>query len=157
VVNDLPGVSDLAATLLTTRGLGDRVEFRPGDYLTIPVEDEAFDIVVLGHVLRAEDEARGRALVARALTALRPGGQVVVADYFADDERKRHPFGVQMGLTMLANTARGGMRTHGQVAGWLSTAGFERIRLLEPIGFNHVFVASRPPHPRPESRQEPQP
>ena len=83
----------------------------------------------------------------RAFDALRPGGQVLIADYFADDHRTAQPFGVQMGLTMLANTERGRVVTHSQAVGWLHAAGFEHVRLLEPIGFNFVYVADRPPNP----------
>jgi ubiquinone/menaquinone biosynthesis C-methylase UbiE len=145
VVNDLPGVVDLAAHTVADRGLADRVELRPGDFHEIDLEAEAFDVVVLGHVCRTEGDERSRQLLARAFAALRPEGQVLIADYFADNDRKYNPFGVQMGLTMLANTVRGGALTNAQVVGWLRDTGFRNTRLIEPIGFNFVYVADRPP------------
>ncbi len=144
VVNDWPDVIELAVQTVDERGLRDRVEFRAGDFHVINVEPAAFDVVVLGHVCRTEGDALARSLVGRAFNTLKPGGQLLLADYFADHERKHNPFGVQMGLTMLANTTRGGMLTNEQVCGWLNDAGFEATRLLEPIGFNYVYVASRP-------------
>ena len=155
VVNDQVGVAELAAATVAERGLAERVEIRPGDFHAITIEPGAFDIVVLGHVCRAEGHVGASALVRRAFDALRPGGQVLIADYFADDRRTAQPFGVQMGLTMLAQTTRGRTVTHSQAVGWLHAAGFERVRLLEPIGFNFVYVASRPaetptPTPTPE-------
>jgi SAM-dependent methyltransferase len=143
VVNDLPAVLDDAAMALGERGLAERVTLLPGDFHRIEIERAAFDVVVLGHVLRTEGDTGARALVARAFDALRPGGQVLVADYFADNDRKHNPFGVQMGLTMLANTHAGGTITNEQVAVWLRDAGFVATRLLEPIGFNFVYVASK--------------
>jgi ubiquinone/menaquinone biosynthesis C-methylase UbiE len=144
VVNDLPGVVEGARTAIDGRGLGDRVELRPGDFHQIDIEDDTYDLVVLGHVCRTEGEQGARSLLARAAGALRPGGSVLVADYFADDDRKHHPFGVQMGLTMMANTTRGGTLTTTQMTSWLTAAGFAHVRLLEPIGFNVVYVADRP-------------
>lgn len=144
VVNDWPGVLDLAVNTVAERGLSARAEFRPGDFHSIELESESFDIVVLGHVCRTEGDDRSRALVARSYAALRPGGQLLLADYFADHDRKYNAFGVQMGLTMLANTTHGGMLTNEQVCGWLRDAGFAAVRLLEPIGFNYVYVATRP-------------
>ena len=144
-VNDLPGVIELAAETVAARGLADRVVLRAGDFHEIDIEESAFDVVVLGHVCRTEGDERSRALVDRAFRALRPEGAVIIADYFADDTRKHHPFGLQMGLTMLANTERGGTLTHAQVCGWLRDAGFESPRLHEPIGFNFVYVAAKPP------------
>ena len=144
VVNDLPGVVELAEQSLADNDLTARCELRPGDFHEIEIEARQYDVVVLGHVCRTEGEERATALLARAAAALVPGGQLVLADYFADNDRKHNPFGVQMGLTMLASTRRGGMLTHHQVHGWLSAVGLESIRLMEPIGFNQVYVASAP-------------
>jgi len=144
VVNDLPGVAELAAQSLADNDLASRCEVRPGNFHDIEIEAGSYDVVVLGHVCRTEGEERATALLGRAAAALVPGGQLVLADYFADNDRKHNPFGVQMGLTMLASTMRGGMLTHRQVHGWLGAVGLESIRLMEPIGFNQVYVASAP-------------
>ncbi len=143
VVNDLPEVLPLAESMLAERGLSERVTLVPGDFHALELDAQGFDVVVLGHICRTEGDERSQALVRRAYDALRPGGQIVIADYFADDERKMNRFGVLMGLTMLANTERGGRLTTTQVSGWLRDAGFARIRLVEPIGFNHVYVADK--------------
>jgi len=153
VVNDLPGVAELAADTLAANNLAARSEIRRGSFHEIEIEQARYDLVVLGHVCRTEGEERATALLGRAAAALVPGGQLVLADYFADNHRKHNPFGVQMGLTMLASTMRGGMLTHRQVHGWLSAAGLESIRLMEPIGFNQVYVASAPRQGSQEDRQ----
>jgi 2-polyprenyl-3-methyl-5-hydroxy-6-metoxy-1,4-benzoquinol methylase len=142
-VNDLPGVVDLAVEMMTARGVADRVHFRPGDFHDVTIEQSAYDVAVLGHVCRTEGEARARSLISRCFDGLVPGGQLLIADYFADNDRKFNPFGVQMGMTMLASTRHGGMLTNEQVVGWLADAGFVSIRLTEPIGFNFVYVADR--------------
>ena len=143
VVNDIAGIVELAAATLADHGVADRVELRAGDFHTIPIEPESYDVVVLGHVCRTEGDDGARRLVERAAAAVSPGGQVVVADYFAGDDHKRNGFGVLMGLTMLASTERGGTVTHGQMYRWLRNAGLVAIRLLEPIANNQVFVANR--------------
>jgi SAM-dependent methyltransferase len=144
VVNDLDDVLALAPAKIAEHGLTDRVELRPGDFYTIDIERGAYDVVVLGHILRTAGFELAQALIERAHEALAPGGEVVIADYFADDTRKRNPFAVQMGMTMLASSERGGMLTNRQVVDWLGDAGFEAVRLLEPIGFNFVYVAHKP-------------
>lgn len=144
VVNDLPGVVGHAAERLSDAGVAARAELRPGDYFAIDWEPDAYDLVVLGHVCRAEGDEGTRRLLARAWDALRPGGRVIVADYFPDNARKLNPFGVLMGLTMVAATARGRTFTPEEMRGLLAARGFGRIRLLEPIGFNQVFVGTKP-------------
>ena len=144
VVNDLPGVIEIAREKVGDHGLSDRCEFRAGDFRALAFEDDHYDLVVLGHVCRTEG-ARGSAeLVGRAFSALRAGGRLLLADYFADNTRKFNPFGVLMGVTMMASTANGFTFTNEQFVRWLRAAGFVDVRLLEPIGFNHVYVARKP-------------
>ncbi len=149
VVNDLDGVIDVAARKLDEFGVADRAELRPGDYHDIEIESGAFDLVVLGHVCRAEGEVGARRLIARAFDALAPGGRVVVSDYFCDRQRSQAPHALMMGVTMMASTRHGATFTYGECADWLRDAGFEALRLVEPIGFQQMFVASRPDRPPP--------
>jgi len=143
VINDIPGMIERTADKTRNLGLSDRVELRPGNFHEIEIESNEFDLVVLGNICRTEGEVLSKSLIARAHRALKPCGAIVIVDYFADKTRKFNPFGVQMGLTMLANTLRGGMLTDEQVVGWLESAHFEAIRLLEPIGFHFVYLAHK--------------
>jgi len=144
VVNDLPGVIDVAARKIVEHGVADRVELRPGDFHEIEIEPAGYDIVVLGHVCRTEGPERARKLIARAFDALRPEGRLILADYFVDPERKMNPHAVLMGATMMASTVHGNGFTTDEYAGWIRGAGFEAVRLIESIGFQLQLVAEKP-------------
>ena len=144
VVNDLPEVLEVARARISEAGLTDRCELRPGDYHTVALENAAFDLVALGHVCRNENADGVQGLLGRAAAALRPGGRVLVADYFRTAEPRRSPQGVLMGATMAACTRQGAAYTYEQVSGWLRGAGFDSIRLIEPIGAQQIFVATKP-------------
>jgi precorrin-6B methylase 2 len=144
VVNDLPGVLDVAARKCDEHGVADRVELREGDFHEIAIEAAGYDVVVLGHVCRTEGEAGARHLIGRAVTALRPEGRLILADYFVDPERKLNPHAVLMGATMMASTIHGNGFTTDEYAGWLRDAGFEAVRLIEPIAFQQQLVADKP-------------
>ncbi|MDW3179088.1 MAG: methyltransferase [Acidimicrobiia bacterium] len=144
VINDLPGVIDVARAKVTEHHVVDRCEFRSGDFHTIDIEPESYDIVVLGHICRTEGEEGAQHLISRAFDALKPEGRVVLADYFVDLERKFNPHAVIMGTTMMASTEKGFCFTHQQFSEWLTTAGFVRLRLVEPIGFQQSFVGIKP-------------
>jgi SAM-dependent methyltransferase len=144
VINDLQGVLDVARAKTDAHGVASRCEFRAGDYFEIDIEREHYDYVVLGHVCRAEGADGARRLIGRAYDALRPGGRVLLADYFCDPERKANPHAVLMGATMMASTRRGFTFTTGEFGGWLRAAGFRDLRLIEPIGFQTCIVATRP-------------
>ena len=145
VVNDLPGVINIASAKIREHMIQDRVELRIGDFHSIDIEAESYDIVLLGHVCRTEGEDGAQHLIRRAFQALRPEGRLLVADYFPDNTRKFNPFGVLMGVTMMANAVNGMTFTNERFHCWLADAGFRPIRLVEPIGFNHVYVATKPP------------
>lgn len=144
VVNDLPGVIAVAGRKLAEAGLSDRVEFRPGDFHDVAIEAGAFDLVVLGHICRTEGVDGTRHLIERGFMALRPGGRLILSDYFCDRSRSTAAHALMMGVTMMASTRRGATFTSGQVAKMLRDVGFEAVRLVEPIGFQELFVASRP-------------
>jgi SAM-dependent methyltransferase len=144
VVNELPGVVEVAAARLEEHGVADRAVLYPGDFHTIPIEPDAYDYVVLGHVCRTEGAAGAQHLIERAYLALRPEGRLILSDYFPDNTRTYNPFGVLMGVTMMAATARGFTFTHEKFVAWMRGVGFEAIRLVEPIGFQQVYVASKP-------------
>ena len=143
-VNDLPDVVSVAEAKAVEYGVAERVDWLPGDFHTVPIDDEAYDIVVLGHVCRTEGEAGANRLIERAMRALRPEGTLILADYFCDIDRKLNPHGVLMGATMMASTLHGNAFTAQQYSEWIRAAGFESIRLIEPIGFQQQFVASKP-------------
>ena len=145
VVNDLPGVLEVAKRKAAEFGVADRCEWRPGDYHAIDIEAEVYDLVVLSHVCRAEGADGAGRLIRRAHDALRPGGRVIVADYFCDPEHKHNPHAVLMGATMMASTLHGATYTTGEFGGWLRGAGFSDLRIIEPIGFQQCIVASRRP------------
>jgi SAM-dependent methyltransferase len=144
VVNDLPGVIDVAVRKTTEHGVADRCEMRPGNFHTVDIEAEHFDVVVLGHICRTEGADGARHLIERAFAALRPEGRLLLADYFPDIERKFNPHAVIMGTTMMASTLKGFCFTHQQFSEWIRAAGFVDVRLIEPIGFQQSFVASKP-------------
>lgn len=144
VINDLPGVIDVAARRSAEHGVTDRCELRPGDFHTVEIEPDAYDLVMLGHVCRTEGPAGARHLIERAFDALAPEGRLLLTDYFVDPDHKFNPHAVVMGMTMMAATIAGFGPTNDEVATWLRDAGFEGIRLIEPIGFQFTYVASKP-------------
>ena len=144
VINDLDGVIDIAHRTTTEHGVADRCDFRPGNFHTIEIEPNQYDIAVLGHVCRTEGPNGARHLIQRAHNALKPEGRLLLADYFIAPEPQWSPHSTLMAMTMMASTQNGFPITAAQTAGWLQEAGFEHLRLIEPIGHQHLYTATKP-------------
>lgn len=144
VINDLDGVIEIAHSTTAEHGVASRCQFRPGDFHTIDVEPDGYDIVVLGHVCRTEGHEGTERLIARAHDALRPEGRLLLADYFVAPEPQWSPHSALMGMTMMASTINGFGITAAQTANWLKEAGFEHLRLIEPIGHQYLYTATKP-------------
>lgn len=148
VVNDLPGVIEVARRKTREFEVSERCEFREGDFHTIDIEDGQYDLVVLGHICRTEGQEGAKHLIDRAFAALKPEGRLILADYFVDFERKFNPHAVLMGMTMMTSTVNGFPITSEQATDWMRAAGFEGLRLVEPIGFQFCYVATKPAAPQ---------
>ncbi|MGI9622994.1 MAG: methyltransferase [Acidimicrobiales bacterium] len=144
VVNDFDEVLEVARRKAAEHEVLERIDFLPGDFHNVDIEPAGFDLVVLGHICRTEGAEGARHLIQRAHEALRPEGRLILADYFPDMERKFNPHAVLMGTTMMASTVNGFTFTHKEFSEWIRDAGFEAVRLIEPIGFQQSFVATKP-------------
>ena len=144
VINDFSEVLKVAKRKTKEHEVIERCEFRPGDFHELEFEIDAYDLVVLGHVCRTEGEDGARSLIERAFASLKPGGRLLLADYFIDIERKFNPHGVLMGMTMMTSTNKGFPITNEHATAWLRESGFDSVRLIEPIGFQFLYVATKP-------------
>ena len=139
-VNDLAVVIDAARAALV--GFGGRVRFVAGDYLRVDVPARAFDVVVLGHVLRAESAARARQLVKKAAAALKPGGRLVIAEYLGGRDPATFAQPALLAVTMMAATVEGRLCTDESVAGWLHAASCCELARLDPVLNTDLIVAA---------------
>ncbi len=87
-----------------------------------------FGLVILSNILHAYDAPEALTLLDRAAARLRPGGLLLIHDYFPD-----HPSGSAKGalydLNMLLNTYDGRCHSISSLTTWLSRLGLEAVRL----------------------------
>jgi ubiquinone/menaquinone biosynthesis C-methylase UbiE len=64
-------------------GVADRVEVRTGDMTALPFDDDSFDVVTAALAIHNIRSAQGRhRSIEEAMRVLRPGGHLVVADFW---------------------------------------------------------------------------
>lgn len=146
VVFDLPPVVEVADELIGRAGISGRVRTRAGDFKTDSLGDAEFDLALLFGILVAEDEPEVDRLLRKTFAALRPGGVVVVREFFLNEDRTGPLDAVLFDLHMLVSTDRGRAHTVREVSGWLEAAGFQEPAVIEATDPEPVrlVVARRP-------------
>ena len=104
-------------------GLGSRVNALAGNAHEVSPPAGAFDVAILGNLLRLEPPPRAASLVTRAAACLAPGGQLVVVDALAHGgprvERDRAVYALHLGM----RSPDGAVHAPALVRQWLVDAG----------------------------------
>jgi SAM-dependent methyltransferase len=140
-------VVDRPAVVEAVRRLGlDRLDpgvtFLPGDFLVSPLQGP-WDLVWASNVIHALPLADVARLAARAASVLRPGGRLLLRDFFVDESRTRPRRAAVFSVHMLAVGSGGRVHTLGEVRGILEEAGFAGIELHQPPGQSSILEGRR--------------
>lgn len=128
-VLDLPAVLAIAKEIIADNGCSDRIDTKPGNYLTTPF-GEGYDVALLSGMMHRETAENCRLLLSKSFAALDPGGLVIVSDvFFDDDQRTRPPFATQFALSMMLTAVHGTTHAKTEMAAWISAAGFEQVEI----------------------------
>jgi ubiquinone/menaquinone biosynthesis C-methylase UbiE len=143
-VVDLPGVVDRVTRPFVDReGLSDQFTFWPGDLRQIDFGEADFDVVILGHICHGEGAERTRGLIERAFRALRSGGQILIAEFVPDDDRRGPLMSLLFALHMLVLTDNGDAFTLAEYTNWLVTAGFVDVRTVAAPAPSPLILATK--------------
>lgn len=142
---DLPGVLAVTREIVDGEGYADRVDLRPGNYLTSEF-GTGYDAVLLSGMMHRETAADCQLLLRKAAAALNPGGRIVVSDVFFEDDRKvSPPFAVQFALHMMLTSDHGSAHAKTEMAEWMRGVGCVavEVRPLPPPNPHTVLLGRR--------------
>jgi precorrin-6B methylase 2 len=139
---DLPAVCAIARERVAATGLADRIEVRPGDFMT---EDlPRADVILMGNILHDWGTATKTMLIAKARAALPAGGVFIAIETVIDDARRVNAQGLLMSLNMLIETPEGYDYTFAQFDAWCRDAGFAATERLPLAGPASAVIARVP-------------
>jgi SAM-dependent methyltransferase len=128
-VYDLPSTRRFAEQTIARFGLTDRIAFQAGDFLSEGIEGR-FDVAWLSHILHGEGPDGCAVILAKAVTALQPGGLVLVQEFILDDTRDGPLFPALFSLNMLVGTLSGQAYSQGELFAMLAAAGIGELRRI---------------------------
>jgi 2-polyprenyl-3-methyl-5-hydroxy-6-metoxy-1,4-benzoquinol methylase len=141
---DLPEVVDgVTRRLVKEAGVADQFTFRSGNFHDIDFGSGAFDIVVFGHICHGEGARSTKFLLGRAMSALRSGGHLVMAEICPDDDRRGPLLPLLFAIHMLILTDDGDAFTLAEYKGWLQETGFTDIRTVALDALSPLILATK--------------
>lgn len=127
-VVDTDHVIPITRLHMEEEGLVDRVTFVAGDFLELSFKDSFYDVGLLSNIIHIYPPGQVLTLCQKVHTALRPGGTILINDFFTDETGTRPLWGALFSLNMLLNTQAGTNYRLGQGESLLAKAGFSEIR-----------------------------
>jgi hypothetical protein len=135
---DLAQVGPIFEEYVAANGLGDRLQFYPGDFFRDELPNA--DVIVMGHILHDWDLEQKLMLLKKAYDALPQGGALIVYEALIDNDRRENAFGLLMSLNMLIETEGGFDFTGADCEGWMKEAGFSSSRVEHLTGPDSMVV-----------------
>ncbi len=129
VVYDLPSTRRFAEQTIDRFGLGQRIRFEAGDFDRDDIQG-SFDVAWLSHILHSAGQSGCAAILKKAVTALEPGGMILVQEFILDDAMDGPPFPALFSLNMLLGTPDGQAYSKGQIFAMLAAAGVGDLRRI---------------------------
>jgi len=129
VVFDLPTTRPFAETTIGKYGLSDRIRFQAGSYLDDPVAGR-YDVAWLSHILHGEGPEDCQRIIQKAVSALSPGGMILIHDFILNNEMSGPLFPALFSLNMLLGTASGQAYSEQQIRDMLASAGVRNIHRI---------------------------
>jgi SAM-dependent methyltransferase len=139
---DWPHINKSARALVEKAGFADRFATIDGNFQSVELGEASFDVAVLSNIMHQESPASNRALLTRLHRALRPDGQLVIAEFMVDDGRTGPPMPLLFNLNMLTLSDGGKSYERGELTALVTEAGFASPRFV-PAGPVATLIFAR--------------
>lgn len=128
-VYDLPTTRPFAEKTIDKFGLTDRIDFMDGNYVEEEIEG-TYDVAWLSHILHGEGKQDCQRIIQKAVSALEPGGMIIVHDFILNNTMDGPLFPALFSLNMFLGTSGGQSYSEKQITGMLAKAGVKDVRRL---------------------------
>jgi len=126
---DLPTTRPFAQKTIEKFGLAHRIDFKDIDYLEENIEG-IYDAAWLSHILHGEGPEDCQIIVKKTVSALEPGGLIMVHEFILNNTMDGPLFPSLFSLNMLLGTASGQSYSEEQIMDMLSGAGVKKIKRI---------------------------
>lgn len=130
-VFDLPTTRVFAERTIDRFGLNDRIDFKEGSYLDMNVPlDRVYDVAWTSHNLHGEGPEAAERIVAHAVSAVKPGGLVMIHEFILNNDKTGPLFPALFSINMLVGTDSGRAYSEAELTAMMEKHGVRDIRRL---------------------------
>jgi hypothetical protein len=128
-VYDLKTTRPFAEKTIARFGLTERIAFQDGNYVQEGIRG-TFDVAWLSQILHGEGPEEAQRIIQKAVSALEPGGQILVHEFLLNNtlDGPLHP--ALFSLNMLIGTPNGQSYSEQQIMDMMAKAGAKEIQRL---------------------------
>jgi len=134
-IYDLATTEPFALRTIERFDLLDRISFMSGNYIEEEIEG-SYDVAWLSQILHGEGPDDCEKMIQKTVSALEPGGLILVHDFILNENLDGPLFPALFSLNMLINTPEGQSYSESQISSMLADAGVKEIRRLSFQGPN---------------------
>jgi hypothetical protein len=128
-VFDLPTTRPFAEKTIARFQLDRRIAFSAGDYHADGIPGR-YDVAWLSHILHAEGPEACRNIIQKTVSALEPGGMIIIHEFILNDTLDGPLFPALFSLNMLLGTESGRSYSEAELSAMLAAAGVRDIRRI---------------------------
>jgi len=128
-IYDRKSTAPFAGKTTARFGVADRIDFVAGDFMADPIEGP-YDVAWLSQILHSYSLEECRALIAKTVQALEPGGLILIHDFFLNDAMDGPLFPALFSMNMLLSN-HGRSYSDKEVRTMMQQAGARDIQRLQ--------------------------
>lgn len=128
-VFDLSTTRPFAEKTISRFQLNRRIAFSAGDYHSDGIPGR-YDVAWLSHILHAEGPEACRNIIQKTVSALEPGGMIIIHEFILNDTLDGPLFPALFSLNMLLGTESGRSYSEAELVEMLAAAGVRDIRRI---------------------------
>ena len=144
VIADLPDAVRLTEEILSEEETGDRITCVSCNAYRDPLPEGPFDRVLISHLIHTYPEDENRQLLRKAASRLRPGGDLLLLDYFLNEDETGPREAVLFRLLMMIGTPEGDCYPLSAALEWVKQAGLVPAKTLPLPRGNSLLIARKP-------------
>ena len=141
VLLEIAEVLAAAAVLYPHKSQWTGIEKRAGDFRKAEFSED-FGTILMANMLHIYNPHEAKQLIGKAAGLLKPGGLLLVHDYFPDRPGPALAKGALYDLNMMLNTYEGHCHTGNNIMNWLKEAGLCAIRVND-LGSDSSIITAR--------------